>query len=755
MEKPSGRSSSSNSKGPNSETKAKQESNKHSRTPKYKENVYSRPEQTRRPTPQRSRIAYDKRPRSRGGFGADRDRSEVTLTEKFGSAAAVKLGNKKLSLNHLLNFTISPPTSSLSNEYRGGSWQTGRSHRKQKLPKYNKEQFLQANCQFVVKEDGDYSIHTTDPDILVDWELVEEILLPSHEVPSCPICLYPPTAAKITRCGHIYCWSCLLHYLALSDKSWRKCPICYEAIHKSDLKSVVSTFKTAYQVGDEITMCLMKRKRDSVIARPVYQANLDSSNTPLSLDDDANSFQKLLIASIHDVKTIIQREYNELKTQLESESDLPESCFLQSALEFLQERKQLLFEGKLPENDMFEMLTINEKSDNSEYGENCNNLEEDNLISDNAYCQVVEYMTDPFSDEDNELLLFSSPDNNNEVSIDMAKIMDTSHTLDETDIASSVSDDVPKIPEPSLPSTVNSSQAPPKRNQRKEFYYFYQAIDGQNIYLHNINVQMLEREFGSLEHCPHKFTAKVVELEGESMNLDLRKRLRYLRHLPLTCEFQIAELGLHSPLIHESTREAFKGQLEKRSRTRRRKANKEKRREQHIEQEENRKLGKFPGLNCHLDSLQHFPACSQPICGDDDPPLPSNSVNSSSSSDEPVLTGLSSSPGQASDKSSSEKADTQIAQPASFAQMLRQGKMKQMAPQLSSVDNKLVVGTPSSDEECSAAAAPAFRQSLGDAIEAALHNMNHSNAADEDKNPVRKKKGKKMVLFTTSVNRRK
>lgn len=58
----------------------------------------------------------------------------------------------------------------------------------------------------------------------------------SHEVPSCPICLYPPLAAHITRCGHIFCWSCMLHYLSLSDKSWSKCPICYEAVHGGDLK---------------------------------------------------------------------------------------------------------------------------------------------------------------------------------------------------------------------------------------------------------------------------------------------------------------------------------------------------------------------------------------------------------------------------------------------------------------------------------------------------------------------------------------
>jgi len=50
-------------------------------------------------------------------------------------------------------------------------------------------------------------------------------------------CVLP---AKITRCGHIYCWSCMLHYLSLDDKSWRKCPICYEAVHEKDLKRLTA-----------------------------------------------------------------------------------------------------------------------------------------------------------------------------------------------------------------------------------------------------------------------------------------------------------------------------------------------------------------------------------------------------------------------------------------------------------------------------------------------------------------------------------
>src|SRR5579883_2956913 len=99
-----------------------------------------------------------------------------------------------------------------------------------------------------------------DPDRLVDWDRIEEILIDTHSSSSgstttttttlsCPICLHEPTAGKMTKCGHVYCWPCILHYLSLSDKPWRKCPICFESIYKSDLKSVRVVAASAAAAG--------------------------------------------------------------------------------------------------------------------------------------------------------------------------------------------------------------------------------------------------------------------------------------------------------------------------------------------------------------------------------------------------------------------------------------------------------------------------------------------------------------------------
>ena len=82
----------------------------------------------------------------------------------------------------------------------------------------------------------DYSVHFADPDLAIDWSRVEQVRLHSMQTLKCPICLSELQAGKITRCGHAYCWSCLLHYLALSDKPWRKCPVCSESIYKEDIR---------------------------------------------------------------------------------------------------------------------------------------------------------------------------------------------------------------------------------------------------------------------------------------------------------------------------------------------------------------------------------------------------------------------------------------------------------------------------------------------------------------------------------------
>lgn len=94
-----------------------------------------------------------------------------------------------------------------------------------------------------------------------------------------------------------------------------------------------------------------------------------------------------------------------------------------------------------------------------------------------------------------------------------------------------------------------------------EKHSVFAAIDGQQIYLHSLNVRMLEKQYGSLEQSPPILVGNIVEIETGSMTEELRKRLRYLDHLPITCQFQVVEIDVEKPTISTATRVFFKGKF--------------------------------------------------------------------------------------------------------------------------------------------------------------------------------------------------
>jgi len=487
---------------------------------------------SRKPIPQKSK-SLDKRPNRRGGFesldvssvpsSSQNTENESTRLEEFASTEGKSViekkaidpnlsnvpefgsvfnkGSKKQNLNHLVGFYFNSEHNSGGASNRTKAMQNRVNHHK-----FNKEHYIQANCQFLVNASGDYRQYMNNPDALVDWSLIEQVNMHVYELPSCPICLMPPVAAKVTRCGHIYCWSCLLHFLAYTEKNWGKCPICYDVIHKYDLKSVMSVPHASFHVNEIITFKLMKRAKGSLIAYPIEE-HVYGFEKPMKLTDDqaSKTFCKLLLADKNDIMNIIEREKTELSFSLE-EGDETEKCFIEQAIASLQERENFL-------------LTSNQ---------------------------------------------------------------------------SELVDDTPKTVEKKISENI-------------KYYFFYQASDGQQIYLHGLNVRMLEHTYGSLEYCPHLLSGRIIEKECHTMDEKLRNKFRYLLHLPIRCQFEFAEIHLSTPVVSRDTLDYFASKLESRRKNRKSRAKVERQREKHIANVENRIMGKYPEANIELSSTQQFP----------------------------------------------------------------------------------------------------------------------------------------------------
>uniref|UniRef100_A0A8C2XM00 E3 ubiquitin-protein ligase RNF10 n=1 Tax=Cyclopterus lumpus TaxID=8103 RepID=A0A8C2XM00_CYCLU len=638
---------------------------------------------SRHTTSQKSKT-FDKRPTQRGGArqygvtGGGR-REEVAETRRAEFSPAQFAGPKKISLNHLLNFTFEP-RGGTGGFGDGGHSSWGRRNKwGHKHKPFNKELFLQANCQFVVTDDQDYKAHFTDPDTLVNWDCVQQVRIYSHEVPSCPICLYPPLSARITRCGHIFCWPCMLHYLSIGERSWSKCPICFEEVHTADLKSVVAMETRQYVAGDVITMCLMQREKGALVAMPSSQ--WVKVEEPVRFGDTCLSpYSKLLLTSPTQVLSLVAEEKAVLQSQLSQEGDA-QGCFIQSALCLLQ----------VTEATVHPVLQYS-----SAFDDEVAEVPEEGTAELPGFPESI---LESVLEEPAEAMMDAAPE--------------------------------PQPVEESPPSQAESGR-PSTSVVHGPYYYFYQADDCQQMFLHPVNVRCLLREYGSLEASPDSITATVVEIVGHTVTEDIRRRHRYLAHLPLTCEFSICELALQPPILSKDTLDTFADDLEKRKHLRQKKARDEKRREKRIEIEENKKQGKYPEVHIGLENLYHFPAFGSP-------------PNNSSSFMQPDFIF---------------HVNIDDSHCMSFAQMLRDGKARGDAgPRITPNKGNSLLAPPAADSDGESDGSdrvpvPSFQNSFSQAFEEALLQLDSGPASLPQ--PVvdpggKKKKKKQKLLFSTSM----
>merc|ERR1712051_722521 len=289
---------------------------------------------------------------------------------------------------------------------------------------------------------------------------------------------------------------------------------------------------------------------------------------------------------------------------------------------------------------------------------------------------------------------------------------------------------------------LNKKQNNIKSNNQtpKDVFFFYQSSDGQPIYLHALNVQMLVHECGSLENCPPKIKGKIMEKDSTSMTEELRNRLRYLRHLPLTSIFEVCEIKIKQPLVSKETLDEFEAQLDVRRRKRNRRARDEKRREKMIKAEEDKRMGKFPDMKHRIESAFHFPQVG-------------NLTNArSTESLVSVESNLSTSPNLGDDSTDGGAF--------SFARMLKQGAAKpstsataltfprsETFPSLSSATPKAAKKNEDSEPEPEDYVPPPPKANLGDALAHALSQATISGNGKSKSNGKKKKmKGQKISL---------
>lgn len=324
-------------------------------------------------------------------------------------------------------------------------------------------------------------------------------------------------------------------------------------------------------------MELMTREKGSLYVNKANEIrNIGDRQFP-SFSEEDYLYSKLILANPKEVLKIIEQEKNELEFQLiEDGNDCPESIFVQQALDLLS-TKQNALEKVIADAE----ATINNKKSN--------------LLKPSRAEFVPVVKRDSVSEDSLE-----SHDRRDELIDEECNL-----TVNDIDITS---------------AAINSKS--------KNFYY-YQAPNAQNVFLHSINSRMLQETYGFMDKSPQAIQGKIVQIECCTMNDDLRKRLKYLQHLPVSSVFEVVEIEFDTGLVPHRVIESFKGELLRdtiskvfkntfidellhRRKFRQRRERDERKHERAINEINDRQMGKMiknASASINIGSTLQFPEC--------------------------------------------------------------------------------------------------------------------------------------------------
>lgn len=460
------------------------------------------------------------------------------------------------NLNHLLNFSYSRPAAPSNLSVRRSNKTTPSYGRGSGYHPLDKAHFVNANYRFVVHPSGDYRQNLMESDVPVPWEQVLQVLASVQtQSNSCPICLESiPIAPRMAKCGHIFCLPCVLRYLESEDMKtgkttgkWRKCPICFDGIYAKDLRPVKWCYgdDSLPARGQDVTLQLIMRRTGSIFALPRDAESVAEDVVPWHNQIEVLEYARLLKGDFAYMISESDREVAELLAMKEQDESSfgDEGQWTATAIESIQD------------------ATSNFKSLGN--APKPKGAQSDRVKMDR---QPVEYVQSE-----------SSP---------------TIFIQEETPVATH---------KHKFTREEDQLESP-----NGDAYYFYQPRTGSHYYLAPLDIRILKKAFSSFVSFPSALIAKVEHTTTVTVDEDLRRRTKYLSHLPLGCEVTFLECDW-SGVLENDVIKFFKTDTDKRKKKRHDKAVSEEsaRRRAQIAEERRERAG-LGDLQWHDETTSYF-----------------------------------------------------------------------------------------------------------------------------------------------------
>ena len=447
----------------------------------------------------------------------------------------------------------------------------------------NSHRYVHANYRFIVNPKGDYRAQAVDADVHLDWGMVLQILASAQtQSASCPICLSTPVAPRMAKCGHMFCLPCLIRYMHSTDESnpvlekrarFKKCPICWDSIYISETRPVRWFMGQEADIpgeGDDIVLRLMVRQPGSTLALPRDGAEAlgPLEDVPWYHVAEVADFARIMKGGEDYMVSQFDEEIRELQKQ-EHEDELmfgDENTWTRKAVAAINDAKEKVSGIGNPPNVPRQPSDKRPKRPPIQFNES----NED----------VPEMYTIQHASKSGQSIpaIPSTPQNDKSADSKVA----TTASLDS--LAPDTTADQPNSAVTPMESKPNSSRQNGNMNQRQasinyhqrpqDFpFYYYLALP--NYYLSPLDIRVLKFAFGDFSQFPSTVLPRVEHVStGHVVDDDLRKRAKYLGHLPYGCEVSFLECDWRD-LVSPEILEKFGPELERRRKKHQDKATRE------------------------------------------------------------------------------------------------------------------------------------------------------------------------------------
>lgn len=418
-------------------------------------------------------------------------------------------------------------------------------------------------------------------------------------------CLYPaplPYPHHNLPIYQVFCFPCILHYFSTSaNPKWIRCPICFDTVNEKQLKSV-HWFDGPSQYEDEadephpeasssssspdngrglngstLRMRLMQRPQITTLAlprSPTWPSDLlPPHQAPFHFLPDVYTYSKFMLASPTYLVENLTRDLDDLAVErrmLASLGDNLSLMFIEAAESKVQVQiaKATALDTDVLRNSIDRAVQVQHDIEARVSHHNMRRKLEQ---------EAAAVVTNPDASEVPQAYLATraSPFN----------------TVPAVDISAPTQ--VPQSPQSQPPS---QSQRNPRQRRNlnppppsTSTYYYYQAASGMPIFLHPLDIKILNAHFNGYASFPDSITVRVESFAEGSVNDDLRKRCKYLSHMPEGADVVFVEADLSGVVGADGLRN-FEGALKTRRARRKEKGKKDDRAKAKAEEREKERL---------------------------------------------------------------------------------------------------------------------------------------------------------------------